>query len=269
MIFSNGYPAMKIAVSGKGGVGKSTVAAALGMLFSRRGYTVLMVDADPDANLAAALGIPAVRRSEIVTIARESALIEERTGARPGDFGAMFRLNPEVSDIAGRFAFHWDRLSLLVLGAIERGGSGCACAASSLVRSLVQELVLRRDEVLVMDMEAGIEHLGRATARGVDLLLIVSEPGQRSADSALRIESMARQIGITRIAAVANRVRSAADRQFLEQSLPGLDIIGWIPFSERLCSLDRDGISVLDGLDDHETGVFSSLADRILPQKSS
>ncbi len=254
---------MKIAVSGKGGVGKTTVVAALSLIYARRGKRVLVVDADPDANCASALGIDAVSRKGIVTIAHEKALIEERTGARLDSYGQIFKFNPEVSDIAGRFAYHHRGVDLLVLGAIEGGGSGCACPESALLRALVQDLVLRRDELFIMDMEAGIEHLGRATARGVDLFVIVTEPGQRSIESARRIAPMAREIGIRDILLVANRIRTDDDRAFIESSLPEIEVIGFIPYSGGMLAADRDGISVLDGMDAPIRQVFESIADSL------
>ncbi|MCU0644166.1 MAG: AAA family ATPase, partial [bacterium] len=187
---------MKIAISGKGGVGKTTLAAALALLMARQGKKVLSVDADPDANLAAALGISVEKQQAIIPISRQVALIEELTGAKVKQYGQIFKLNPEVSDIADRFATIHNGVVLLVLGAIEGGGTGCACPESTLIRALITDLVLYKDDALIMDMEAGIEHLGRGTARGVDAMIIVLEPGQRSIDSAQRVIRMAGEIGL-------------------------------------------------------------------------
>jgi CO dehydrogenase maturation factor len=249
---------VKIAVTGKGGVGKSTVAAAIALLRAGRGERVLAVDADPDANLATALGIPAADQARIVTIARHRTLIEERTGASPG-YGQMFKLNPDVSDIADTYAYAHRGVSLLVLGAVERGGGGCACAESTLLRALVQDMVLSRGENLIMDMEAGIEHLGRSTAAGVDALLVVAEPGQRSVESVLRIARMASEIGLSRVYAVFNKVRSPGDEAFLRQSLGALEPAGSIPFSERLLAADRDGVSVIDAFGAAEREAFEGI----------
>ncbi len=254
---------MKIAVSGKGGVGKSTIAAALSLLLARRGKKVLALDADPDANLAAALGIPALNRDKIITIAQQRALIEERTGAKIGEYGGMFKLNPEVSDIADAYAYHHSGVALLVLGAVEGGGSGCACAESTLLRALVSDLVLRRNEALVMDMEAGIEHLGRATASGVDVMVMVVEPGQRSIDTAKRIASMAQEIGIRDIRLAANKVRTADDLDYIVGALKEFPLLGSIPFSGKMIQADRDGFSVLDGLDEDMLRVFEVMAREI------
>lgn len=241
---------MKIAVTGKGGAGKSTVAAALALMMAESGERVLALDADPDANLAAALGMPAAEREGIVSIARRKELIEERTGAKSDGYGQVFRLNPDVSDIAERFGILHRGVWLVVLGAVMGGGSGCACPESSFIKALVGDLVLRRGETLIMDMEAGVEHLGRATARGVDVMLVVVEPGARAVESARRIASMAREIGIADIRLVFNRVRSKRDEKYLLGELGGMEVSGMLPFTGSLLDGDRDGIAVTDAMDD-------------------
>lgn len=250
---------MKIAVTGKGGVGKSSITAALALLAAREGTGVLAIDADPDANLAHALGVPRSLQAQIRTIAHAKELIEERTGARIQEYGQMFKLNPEVADIADRYALEHRGVKLVVLGAVEGGGAGCACPESTLLRALVSDLVLRRDEYLFMDMEAGVEHLGRATVQGVGALLVVVEPGLRSLDTARRIIAMAADIGLRRVVLVANKVRSADDEAFIREAMPNAPLLGVIPFSDRLMSGDRDGRSVLDGADEGITERLTAL----------
>lgn len=255
---------MKIAISGKGGVGKSTLAAALALLMARRGRNVLAVDADPDANLAAALGIPIEKQKEIIPISHQIALIEERTGAKVKQYGQIFKLNPQVSDIADNYATRHQGVSLLVLGAVEQGGSGCACPENVLIRALVTDLVLYKDDALVMDMEAGVEHLGRATARGVNTMIVVIEPGQRSIDSAARVIRMAGEIGLTNLQFVANKVDNPADEQFIRDAFPDHDLLGIIPYSEEIRRNDRNGLSVLDGMSKEMIARFEGILEKLL-----
>ena len=260
--------ALKLAISGKGGVGKSTLAAAMALLMARQGRKVLAVDADPDANLAAALGIGAEQQRRIVPISEQKALIEERTGAKVKQYGQMFKLNPQVADIAEGYSYPHEGVSLLVLGAVQEGGSGCACPESVLLKALVQDLVLHKDEALVLDMEAGVGHLGRATARGVDTMVIVVEPGQRSIDCAGRVRRMGQQIGLRDIRVVANKVTGAADEAFVREALGAQELLGVIPFCEGIRAADRDGQSVLDGCDAELLAAFERILgglDKVRP----
>lgn len=248
---------MKIAVSGKGGVGKSTIAAAIALMLAERGQKVLALDADPDANFARALGIS--QSVEIVPISQEIALIEERTGAKVNEYGKVFKLNPEVSDVAGRFAVQHNGVNLIVLGAVRRGGGGCACPESTFVRALVSDLVLYKNETLIMDMEAGIEHLGRATATGVDVMLIVVEPGQRSIDCANTVIRMAKEIGLKKFLLVANKVASKEDIEYIQNSFSGQKPAAILPYSQTIRQADRDGVSVIEALSAQEKAVIEQL----------
>lgn len=254
---------MKVAVTGKGGVGKSTVTAALALLMARHGRQVLAIDADPDANLASALGIPLEGQKAIVTIARQRDLIEERTGAKVEQYGQIFRLNPEVSDLADTYAYRHRGVDLLVLGAVRGGGSGCACPENVLLRSLVQDVVLHRDEALFLDMEPGIEHIGRATARGVTSLIVVVEPGQRSIESFRRISAMSADIGIGNIFVVANKVRSPGDGELIRRSIGDFPLIGSIPHAEQILGNDRDGRSAIDNLDVNLLALFEDIIKKL------
>lgn len=254
---------MKIAVSGKGGVGKSTVASIIALMKAETGNRVLALDADPDANLASSLGITRREQRQIVTISRQIDLIEERTGAKVGQYGQVFRLNPDVSDVADNYSYRHRGVSLIVLGAVKSGGGGCACPENTFIRSLVTDLVLFRGDTLIMDMEAGIEHLGRATSQGVDAMLAVVEPGQRSIDCALQVERMAREIRIKRVLFVANKITCDDDRDFIRNALPKRDILAFLPYENDLKNADRDGACPYDFLGDETRGQYSEILKRL------
>lgn len=238
---------MKLAISGKGGVGKSTVAGTLARLYAADGHRVLAVDADPDANLASALGLPSSLRSQIHTISTERKLIEERTGAKVRQFGQMFKINPEVSDIAENYAVRYAGVDLLVLGAVERAAGGCACPESVLLKSLVSHLVLRQGDVVILDMEAGIEHLGRGTAMGVDLMIAVVEPGQRSVETAERVRKMSSDLGIGRFGVVLNKSTDPEeDSCWIAEEFGEERLLGAIPFDPRIGRADRQGLALAD-----------------------
>ncbi|NJD03101.1 MAG: carbon monoxide dehydrogenase [Ruminiclostridium sp.] len=255
---------MKIAVSGKGGVGKSTVSAALALLMAKRGGTVLALDADPDANLAGALGIGSAEQKKIVPISKQIKLIEERTESKITQYGQMFKLNPEVSDIAEKYAYKHNGVSLLVLGAVAKGGGGCACPGNTFIRALVSDLVLYKNETLIMDMEAGIEHLGRATSSGVDIMIIVVEPGQRSIDCAKSIISMSGDIGLKNIVFVGNKITDINDENYIKDSLPGSNFFAMIPYSEKIRDADRDGVSILDTIDEEIRVKFMEILLKVV-----
>ena len=235
---------MKIAISGKGGVGKTLLAAFLAKAFAESGYSVLAIDADPDSNLAATLGFP--QSEKITPVSEMSDLIAERTGVQPGQVGSFFKLNPKVDDLPEKYWLEYNGVKLMVMGRIKKGGSGCYCPENTLLQALVSHLLLARNEVVILDMEAGIEHLGRATAKAVDKLLVVVEPGKSSIETAYTINELAQDIGLHNIAVVGNKLRSQADRKFLISSLPGFNFLGFIPYDQALVEADIANRPLLD-----------------------
>jgi len=235
---------MKIAVSGKGGVGKTTFSALLIRALNANNKHVLAIDADPDANLASAVGIPGA--DKIIPISEMKDLAYERTEAKPGSIGGFFKLNPKVDDLPDSLSAKFENIKLMRLGGIKKGGTGCICPESTLLKALVTHIVLARDEVVVMDMEAGIEHLGRGTAQAVDKLLVVVEPGSRSIDTARNINKLASEIGLTEIALVGNKIRGKKDEDYLKKHLTGFSFLGFIPYDNALIEADLNGMSPFD-----------------------
>ena len=235
---------MKIAISGKGGVGKTLLASFLSKTFAESGYSVIAIDADPDSNLAATLGFP--HPEKITPISEMSALIEERTGVRRGQAAPFFKLNPKVDDIPENYSVEHDGIKLMIMGRIKKGGSGCYCPENTLLGTLIAHLLVARDEVVILDMEAGIEHLGRATAKAVDKLIVVVEPGRRRLATADTINKLARDIGLQNIAVVGNKIRSQSEKEFLISNLPHFDFLGFIPYDQAIVAADLANRSLLE-----------------------
>ncbi|MHC4698507.1 MAG: ATP-binding protein [Planctomycetota bacterium] len=260
---------LKLAISGKGGVGKSTVAGMFAHLAAADGWRVLAIDADPDANLAAALGMSEEDRLNLIPLAERRALIEQRTGAKVKQYGQVFKLNPDVSDIAEKESAQFRGIHLLVLGGVDSGGSGCACPESVLLRALLMDVVLYRDDCVILDLEAGLEHLGRATAQGVDLMLAVVEPGTRAIETAVGVRRMAGELGIRRFAVIGNKVRGDEDSAFLERALSGFDYLGALPYSETIHRADRDSLALVDTAEEELTTRFRELWEKVKERSSS
>lgn len=235
---------MKIAISGKGGVGKTLLSSLLARIFADSGYSVIAIDADPDANLAATLGFP--NAEEIIPISEMKDLIEERTGAKRGEPAPFFKLNPKVDDIPENYARRLGGIRLMRMGRLKRGGSGCYCPENSLLQALMAHLLVARNEVIILDMEAGIEHLGRGTAAAVDKLIVVVEPGRRSLETAVNIKKLAAEIGLRNFAVVGNKVRNQSDMEFIKSSLPGFEFLGFIPYDQAIVDADLANRSPLE-----------------------
>ncbi len=237
---------MKIAISGKGGVGKTTLTALLAQKYADDGYDVLAVDADPSPCLAGALGFPLELSNRLEPIAEMDALIEERTGAKPGTSGGFFTLNPKVDDIPERFSVTHRGVRLLEMGSVETGGAGCICPESAMLKTLFTHLLFRKDDVLILDMYAGVEHLGRATVDFVDAMLIVVEPTRRSMGTAAQIRKLAVDIGLTKLWLVGNKVHDEDEVAFLTDQSPDLPVLGYLPADPAVQVADRLGQAVYD-----------------------
>lgn len=235
---------MKLAVTGKGGVGKTTFAATLARLYAAEGRPVLAADVDPDANLGLALGLTEEEVNAIVPVSKMKQLAKERTGANESN--TFYKLNPEVSDLPDKLSREIGGVRLLVMGTVDTGGSGCVCPEHVMLKAILSNLVFRRDDVVIMDMEAGLEHLGRGTASMMDQFVVVIEPGARSIQTYTRIKELAKDIGITRVRVVANKIRDDGDRAFIRSRIPADDLLGFISYSPEVIEADRRGLSPYD-----------------------
>jgi CO dehydrogenase maturation factor len=259
---------MKIAITGKGGVGKTTISATLSHIFAGEGKTVLAVDADPDANLAAAFGLGPEKISRIRPIAELADLIEERTGARPGASGGVFKLNPKVDDIPEGFGHRFGNITLLITGKSKEAASGCYCPENVFLRRLLKHLVVERDEVVVLDMEAGIEHLTRGTSENVDAFVVVVEPGQRSIQTALTVKGMAEGLGVRNVFVAANKVRSEEDVAYIQESIGDLELVGALGFDHAIMEADMKAIApyaMAPGLVDQIREMKDRIEKRLAP----
>ncbi len=240
---------MKLAVVGKGGVGKTMISGTLARLLAREGYRVLAIDVDPSMNLAYSIGIPSDVASKMTPLTDNHNLIEERTGARPGSSGAVFNLTPKVNDIAEKYGTPGpDDTRLLVMGTVRSAGSGCMCPSNALAKALVRHLLTSLKEAVVMDMEAGLEHLGRGTVKGVDAMICVVEPRMQSIETARRIRELSTQMGVKEVLVVGNKLKNEEERGLIEKSLAAvnLPLVATIPYDESIEKADMVRIAPID-----------------------
>jgi len=237
---------MKIAISGKGGVGKTTLAGVMARALGEQGFKVLAIDADPDSNLGSAIGFTPDELKKAVPLAQMEEFIEERTGSKKGQYGSFFKLNPMVDDIPDKFSVEKGNVRLIVLGNIMKGGGGCFCAENVLLKSLLSYVLIERDEYVIVDMEAGLEHLGRGSTSYIDALIVVVEPGQRSFQTAHQTKKLATDLGIKNIFVVGNKVMNNNDLTLIKKNLDGLLLIGYMAYNEKVLEADKLGISPYD-----------------------
>ena len=235
---------MKVAITGKGGVGKTTLASTLARLYADEGRTVLAADVDPDANLGLALGLTEDEVNSIVPVSKMKQLAKERTGVN--DMNSFYKLNPEVSDLPDKLAKDVNGVKLLVMGTVDTGGAGCVCPEHVMLKALLSSLVFRKDDVVVMDMEAGLEHLGRGTASMVDRFIVVIEPGARSVQTYEKVKKLAADLGIRNVSVVANKVRDGSDEAFVRSRIPESALLGMIHYNPGVIDADRRGLSPYD-----------------------
>ena len=235
---------MKVAITGKGGVGKTTLASTLARLYADEGRTVLAADVDPDANLGLALGLTQEEVDSIVPISKMRTLVEERTGANEAN--KFFKLNPYVADIPEKYARDINGVKLLVMGTVDVGGSGCVCPEHVMLKAILSSLTYRKNDVVVMDMEAGLEHLGRGTAANMDQFIVVIDPGARSVQTYRNVKRLADDLGVKQVRVVANKVRDASDEAFIRSVIPAEDLLGCIHYNAEVIDADRQGKSPYD-----------------------
>ena len=251
---------MKLALTGKGGVGKTSIVSLFARVLKDKNHKVLLIDADPDMNLATILGLPQDLRITPIIELRE--LIAERTGVETDSPAPLFKMNPKVDDIPDKYCVEYNGIKLMVIGSIQKGGAGCSCPENAFLKTLLSYLVLARDEWIILDMEAGIEHLGRGTAIGVDHMIAVVEPNKTSVETVFRIKKLSKDVGIKEISVIGNKIQSPGERQFLEKNLDGFKILGFIGYSEIIKNISLNIISPLE-VDGELLTVFEEIIESL------
>jgi CO dehydrogenase maturation factor len=251
---------MKLALTGKGGVGKTSIVALFARVLKDRGNKVLLIDADPDMNLATVLGISS--SANITPIVELKELIAERTGVEVGKSAPFFKMNPKVDDIPDRYCVEHNGLKLIVMGTIRKGGGGCACPENAFLKNLLSYLVINSEEWVILDMEAGIEHLGRGTAIGVDHMIVVVEPNRTSVETAYRIKKLAGELNIFSVLVIGNKIQDDGEKEFLKNSIKDIEILGFITESDSIRELSR-GTKSNEKIDGGSLKQVENIIDRL------
>jgi len=256
---------VKIAVSGKGGVGKTFVAGVLANFFAKKGFKVLAIDADPSPNLALTLGLPSDQADRIVPVSENRRLIESKTQT---GFAGVYRLSFSVDEVVNEFGVETPYgINLLVMGSVKSAGGGCTCPANALIRALLRHLIIERDEVVVMDMEAGVEHLGRGTAKHMDAMLIVTDPSFKSIKVSKKIHGLAVEMGIEKTFIIGNKIKNEEEAELIKQFVAHHEIplLGLIPYDEQVLKTDERGETPLKYVDSlHSVGTIRKMGEELL-----
>jgi len=259
---------VKIAVSGKGGVGKTFVAGVLADFFAKKGFKVLAIDADPSPNLALTLGIPLDEANKIVPVSENSQLLESKTRT---NYEGVYRLSFTVDDIVEKFGVKSPYgMNLLVMGTVRSAGAGCTCPANAVIRALLRHLIVERDEVVVMDMEAGVEHMGRGTAKHVDTMLIVADSSLKSLETAKKIYRLATEAGIKKAFMVGNKVRDSSEGEMIQRfaAKNKISILALVPHDETTLKADREGETPLKYTEDSKgIATIQKIGEKLLEHK--
>lgn len=255
---------MKVAVSGKGGVGKTLIAGGLASGFAERGMKTMAIDADSSPNLALTLGLSAEEARKIVPISENKELVESKTST---GYSGVYRLSFTVEDIISDYAVSTPlNVSLIVMGTVKAMEAGCMCAPNSVIRAMLRHLIVERDEAVVLDLEAGVEHIGRGTARQVDALLIVADSNLKSLETAKHIFDLASKAGMQHLYLIGNRVmnkvQEEAIKSFAEKN--GLSILALIPFDPKITEADMLGETPLRNKDIEAVQAIDHICEALI-----